>query len=316
MSDLASTVDHFLHRHVPPGSRVAVGLSGGVDSVVLLDLLHGRPEIVLSAIHVHHGLSANADAWADFCARLCAVRGIPLSVCRVAVARDTALGLEAAARAARYAAYEALEVDFIALAQHADDQAETVLHQLLRGTGLKGLAGMGETRLLRPGLRLLRPLLAAARADIEAHARMRGLDWIEDESNEDTAYTRNFLRHDVVPGLAARFPHYRESLARAARHAAEAAEMTAALAALDLQWDGREAHAERLDALSLARQVNALYHWLQWCSAPGTPLPSRRQLETWAGQLFRPAPPGKPHHAGGHGFLIRRSRNRLQLTRK
>jgi len=139
------------------------------------------------------------------------------------------------------------------------------------------------------------------------------LNWVEDESNEDTAFTRNFIRHELAPLIAARFPHYRESLARLARHAAEADGMLAELARLDLQWDGTQASAVLLDSLPRERQRNALYHWLSWLGAKA---PSTEQLDQWAEQLFRPSPTDKPHPAGGHDLVIVRRRNALMLEAK
>lgn len=322
IESLIATVEIPLRRLDAPGHRICVGLSGGMDSVVLLELLaqlRAPLGMRLSAIHVHHGLSSNADRWAGFCESLCAARAIPLTVTRIQVDRARPGGVEAIARDARYAAFSAIDADLLALAQHADDQAETVLHQVLRGTGLKGMAGMGETRRLREGLALIRPLLAIPRVAIEAFAREARLEWIDDESNADTAYTRNFIRHALTPTLAERFPHYRESLARAGRHAAEADEMLSALAAIDLKWDGRNAHADLLDELPRTRQVNALYHWLQWQQRPGEKqdaTPSQAQLAEWAEQLFRPPPADRPHQAGGHDLIICRRKNLLRLERK
>jgi len=291
-------------------------LSGGVDSMLLLTLadeLKSTMHLELTAIHVHHGLSPNADAWAAFCTDVCDAKEIPLTITRVQIDRRSPAGVEGAARAARYAAFAEEGSPYVLLAQHADDQAETVLHQLLRGTGLKGLAGMGEVRVVSAAQTILRPLLEVSRAEIEAEAGERGLKWIEDESNTDTAYTRNFLRQDITPRLSARFPHYVASLARAARHAAEADEMLEALARIDLAWDGTNAFANGLDSLPQARQTNALYHWLKW---QGAPVPSRSQLHEWAAQLFRMAPTSKPQLAGGHDFVIRRANNRLVLQAK
>jgi tRNA(Ile)-lysidine synthase len=287
--------------------------------VVLLHAIHrlgATLNLRVSAIHVHHGLSVNADQWATACESICLGIDVPLTLVRVTVDRGSSQGLEAAARAARYAAYSAVAADFLALAQHADDQAETVLHQMLRGTGLRGMAGMGEARQLRDGLKLLRPLLTVTRAEIEAFAVENRLEWIEDESNADTGFTRNFLRHEITPLLAARFPHFRESLARTARHASEADEMLDALAKIDLAWDGRRARADLLDALPLSRQVNALYHWLQWLGPHPFSLPSHAELTEWAQQLFRQSPRDKAHVAGGHDFLIRRTKDQLELLRK
>ena len=315
INTLTTIVESFLRRQSLEGKRICVALSGGLDSVVLLDAvdqLQSALRIELQAIHVHHGLSPDADSWAAFCAQMCDARNIALVTTKVCVDRQSAAGLEGAARDARYAAFADVGSPFIMLAQHADDQAETVLHQMLRGTGLKGLAGMGETRVVSENQTILRPLLTVSRADIDATARERGLKWIEDESNSDTAYTRNFLRHEIVPLLAARFPHYRASLARAARHASEADAMLEALAKIDLAWDGTTAFAGALDALPQPRQINAVYHWLTW---QGVSAPSQFQLAEWAAQLFRAPPVGKPQLAGGHDFVIRRSDNRLTLKR-
>ena len=188
-----------------------MGLSGGRDSVALLHALaqlRGEFGFDLSALHVHHGLSPNADSWADFCIRLCDSLDIPFRCTRVAVDRAGGQGIEAAARAARYAAFAALDVEWIALAHHRGDQAETVLHHLLRGTGLRGLSGMPVERAISPasGPRLIRPLLDVPRALIEDYAGRHALEWVDDESNLDSGYTRNRLRNDILPALARQFP--------------------------------------------------------------------------------------------------------------
>ena len=205
------------------GKRVAVGLSGGIDSVVLLHLLHGlapRFGYRLSATHVNHGLSPNAADWQKFCSSFCLGLGIPFKAMRVTVKRQ-GRGLEAAAREARRAAMLELKVDFVAFGHHLDDQAETVLFNLLRGTGLEGASGMPAIGRLG-GKTLLRPLLEVSRAEIRAYAARHGLGWIEDESNADEALTRNFIRRSVGPLLETRFPRWRENFARAARHFAGA----------------------------------------------------------------------------------------------
>ncbi|MDH3318850.1 MAG: tRNA lysidine(34) synthetase TilS [Betaproteobacteria bacterium] len=201
------------------GRRVAAGLSGGVDSVVLLDLLRAAaPQhgFSLEAVHVHHGLSPHADAWARFCRALCRRWKVPLAVRRVKVEKQ-GKGLEAAARAARRAVFARHPAPVIALAHQLDDQAETVLLNLLRGAGVRGASAMPVVGRLG-GKILLRPLLAVPRSEVLAYARTRGLRWIDDESNRDAALTRNFLRLHVGPLLEKRFPRWRESLARAARH--------------------------------------------------------------------------------------------------
>jgi len=198
-----------------PSARVAVALSGGVDSVVLLHRL--KKEVPgLTAIHVHHGLSPNADAWADFCRKLCKRWRLPLRVYRVSVSRKER-GLEAAAREARYSAFGKAKADCIALAHNLDDQAETVLMNLLRGAGPRGASGMAERSRLG-GKALWRPLLDTSRKEILAYARAHRLEWVEDESNADESLTRNFVRRRVGPLLEEKFPQWKASLARAARH--------------------------------------------------------------------------------------------------
>jgi len=187
--------------------RVAVGLSGGRDSMALLDALAlaaSSSRVSLSAVHVHHGISPNADAWAEFCAVECAARAVPLTVHRVCVEGAATLGLEAAARAARYNVFAAVAEDFLALAHHAGDQAETLLLQLLRGAGPHGLAAMPLVRPLQSRCALLRPFLALPDIAIDAYAHARELRWIDDESNADTSLKRNFLRQDVAAKSAIR----------------------------------------------------------------------------------------------------------------
>lgn len=320
--DLTARVVEALAGEGVLGQGVTVGLSGGVDSIALLDLFCRIREQdsssfpVLAAIHVHHGLSLNADDWLAFCARVCRERDVAFDAVRVVVDAQSGsgrgLGPEGAARAARYQAFQRVATPNLALAHHRDDQAETVLHQLLRGTGWKGAAGMAYVRTLGPKLRLIRPLLCLTRVELLAYATRRRLEWIEDESNSDTTMLRNYLRHEILPGIEARFPQYRDALARMARLAAETDLMLEELARIDLQWCGEEAEAGALDALPRARQVNALYHWL---GANGIPAPAQAQLEEWARQLFRPQPAGKVHQAGGHELTILRKGSRMILRR-
>lgn len=234
---LAAEISSRTASALPAQAVVCVGFSGGLDSTVLLDLLAEHAETTgrkVTAVHVHHGLSPNADAWVKFCEHFCANHGIPLAVERVRVDGASAEGLEAAARVARYAVFAARPEPFIALAHHLDDQAETVLMQLLRGTGIKGIAAMPLLRPLRgTGVQIYRPMLDIARTDLAAYARERNLTWIEDESNALTHQDRNFLRHDVAPLLDPRYPGWREALARFARHAGTAGDLLEHLATVD-----------------------------------------------------------------------------------
>ncbi len=196
------------------GRRILVGLSGGVDSVVLLHSLSRLMPV--RAVHIHHGLSPNADAWARFCTRLCRRLQVPLAVRKVKVAK-AGKGLEAAAREARYAAFRRLPFDVLALAHQLDDQAETVLMNLLRGAGVRGAGGMSPAGRIDRRI-LARPLLDVPRESIVAYARHHHLEWIEDESNASEALTRNFIRLRIAPVLSQRYPRWREALARAAGH--------------------------------------------------------------------------------------------------
>lgn len=268
-SDLVARVESFLIRQLEPArpARLCVGLSGGLDSIVLLHLAAACREKIaceLSAIHVHHGLSPNADDWAEFACRSAAALGIECRVERVRVERRTELGLEAAARHARYAVFESQDCDALLLAQHRDDQAETLLLNLLRGGGVRGLAAMPPSRRLASGARLLRPLLDVSREEILAWARQNRLDWIDDESNLDQTIARNCLRHTVLPFLDNLYPGAAAQLARSAGHLAESAQILGEIGEADLQacLVDRAFDLDRAAGLSEARWRNALRVWL------------------------------------------------------
>jgi tRNA(Ile)-lysidine synthase len=261
-------------------SRVCCALSGGIDSVVLFEVLlrlQPRFGFGLSAAHVDHGLSPNADAWAQACARRCAQAGIPLQIFRVEVDRDHADGLEAAARTARRAALERVTCDWLAFGHHQDDQAETLLFRLLRGSGVRGVAAMRPVVPGAGGLPgRLRPLLAVRRARVRAWAHAHALEWVEDESNADLRFTRNAIRHRLLPVAEDLFPAAVLALARAATHFGAADELLGELAALDLLACGGEPlRRAALLALSLSRQANLL-RWL--LLRQGVPLPSTARI--------------------------------------
>jgi len=242
--------------------------SGGLDSTVLLDLLAPacREEgYALRALHVHHGLSANADAWERHCAAVCAGLRVPLQVAHVAVSRAPRTSLEEEARRARHAAFADVAADAIVLAHHADDQAETVLLQLLRGAGPKGLAGMPRIKALAGGASTLqlRPLLDFPRNALLEHAQARSLAWIEDESNQDDRLKRNFMRNQVFPLLRTGFPAPAQTLARAARLQAEAAALLDVLADHDLAQAaaGAALEVEKLKLHDDTRLKNLLRRW-------------------------------------------------------
>ncbi|MDU4275768.1 MAG: tRNA lysidine(34) synthetase TilS, partial [Enterobacter asburiae] len=210
---------------VSPYRQLLVGFSGGLDSTVLLHRLKcwrdREPDVQLRAIHIHHGLSPRAEMWVAHCEAMCAAWAIPLLVERVTLAEE-GLGIEAQARKARYAAFAgALRTgEALVTAQHLDDQCETFLLALKRGSGPAGLSAMPE-RSEFAGTTLLRPLLGETRASLEVWAREHQLSWIEDESNQDDGYDRNFLRLRVLPLLSERWPHFADATARSAMLCAE-----------------------------------------------------------------------------------------------
>ncbi|MCP3709332.1 tRNA lysidine(34) synthetase TilS [Paraburkholderia sp. CNPSo 3274] len=298
-------------------ARIAIAYSGGLDSSVLLDAavrVAGAARLV--ALHVHHGLSPNADAWLAHCEATARAYGVTFDAMRVELARDAAAGVEAAARDARYRALDAMcaahGAQALWLAQHADDQAETVLLQLLRGAGLAGLAAMAPARAPVNGVARMRPLLALLRAQLERYAHAHGLHWIDDESNDDTRYARNALRHDVMPALSAHFPGYRDALARTAAHAASSQGLLDDLARIDLRDVGREgdstlSHAALL-ALDDARALNLLRYWMR---SLGLPAASAARLADMLRQLREVA----RDDLNGHALRVDHAGHRLRSYR-
>jgi len=271
-AELRADLLAFLKLHQLAGRHLLLGLSGGLDSRVLLHLLgHARAkmEFTLSAVHINHRISPQANGWAEFCAGICARDAVPFHVAEVDVPRDSGLGLEAAARAERYAVLLDSEADAVMLAHHRDDQAETLLLQLLRGAGVKGLAAMGEisfqqSAISRQPKAILRPLLGVSRAKLLEYAQAHELQWIEDESNLDLAYDRNFLRHQILPELEKRFPACSRTMARSASHLAEAAALLEELAiedAANAVMEGRLVLAA-IKPLSAPRVSNLLRYWI------------------------------------------------------
>jgi tRNA(Ile)-lysidine synthase len=274
---------------VRPQARLTLALSGGLDSVALLHLLLPLRETYpfqLQAVHVHHGLSPHADDWSDFCTQLCARHGIELAMHRVRIARDDPAGIEAAARRERQRIFATLDSDWLLTAHHRNDQAETVLLQLLRGAGPKGLAAMPEVQ-RRSDWRAaqLRPLLGVARNELLAFARAQGIEWVEDDSNADVRFRRNALRQQVLPLLDAHFPAVTVTLARAAALQAGATELLDDLARFDAMEAIRD---DRLDcavlvALSRPRARNLLRYFIE---TRGHAMPSVRRLDEALHQLL------------------------------
>jgi tRNA(Ile)-lysidine synthase len=261
-----------------------IAYSGGVDSHVLLNLIAQLRDAdktlpPLVAIHVNHGLNPKADAWAQHCQLVCAQLGIELIVEKVHVARDGGNGVEAAARAARYATFEKhlQKNELLLQAHHADDQIETLLLRLLRGSGISGLTAIPATRALGNG-QLLRPLLDVARAEILEYAQRQQLNWVEDDSNSNVHFDRNFLRLRVLPQLHERWPAYRNTLARVVEQAREAEHLLDVLAAQDFAVARGKDNVLGVSAclaLDSRRRRNVLRYWLLHLQLPP---PSREQL--------------------------------------
>ncbi len=277
----AFLADVFLSNNLV-NPKLALAFSGGLDSRVLLHLLvqvKKNLPFQLAAQHVHHGLSANADGWADACENICTQLNIPLTINKVKVSKQ-GLGTEAAAREARYHALLQTDADFILLAHHQDDQAETFLLQLARGAGVKGLAGMAAVN-----GKLLRPLLDKPRKVLLDYAKQHRLTWVEDETNADGKFDRNFMRHEILPVLAKQYPAIRQTISRSAQHMAEANDLLDEIAALDAQncLQDKTLNLQQLQQLSASRIHNALRWWL---IQNGCLLPSTAQLQQITQQLF------------------------------
>ncbi|KQP15020.1 tRNA lysidine(34) synthetase TilS [Pseudorhodoferax sp. Leaf267] len=284
MSGFAAAIAAFA-----PRLPLAVAYSGGADSTALLRACAARWPGQVHAVHVHHGLQAAADDFESHCRSVCAALGVPLVVAHVQARHASGQSPEDAARRARYAAIaEVAARDWaqggprdVALAQHADDQVETMLLALSRGAGLPGLAAM-PAQWERDGLRYHRPLLAVPGPDLRAWLAEQGVTWIEDPTNADAAFTRNRIRAQLLPTLARAFPSFRATFARSAGHAAQGQALLRELAETDLHALGVPPTIAGLRALSRARRANVLRHWLVSVHATA---PSTAQLDELLDQL-------------------------------
>ena len=293
-----------------PPLPLAVAFSGGADSTALLWAASRRWPAQVVAIHVHHGLQTAADAFEAHCENLCTQWQVPLAVVRVNARHQVGQSPEDAARIARYGALAqaahqgvgGLAVRSIALAQHGDDQVETVLLALSRGAGVAGLAGMAA-QWQRDGLHWCRPLLGLGAAAIRTTLRDLGVSWVEDPSNTDLAFTRNRIRAQVLPVLEGTFPAIRSTLARSAAHAADAAQLLHELAVQDLALVGVPPNIRALQALSTRRQANVLRHWLR---LQHQTTPSAAQLQELLRQLAHCTTRGhRIHLKMGRGHIER-----------
>ena len=266
--ELVDYLELLLQKTFPNINHKEVALSGGIDSICLLHTLSHlstKRGFSLSAIHVNHQISRHSNYWEDFCHQICDSLNIPITSTRVIVNLNNGNGLEAEARKVRYEVFEQSNANVLALAHHSDDQSETVLLQLLRGGNPRGLAAMPVLRKLNNDIQLWRPLLNITREQLEKIAIEENWVWIEDDSNSDTRFRRNFLRHNLMPILSKEYPDYRNQFMRASQHAADAADILSEIATTDLKIlliDDRTINLDILTTLSPARQRNAIVTWL------------------------------------------------------
>lgn len=295
-----------------------IAYSGGLDSHVLLYMMarlrHTYPDLKLNAIHIHHGLNTCADIWEQHCETICTDLKVDYQCRRLNLNPQHGESLEAVARQARYQAFSEIlpaHSDLL-LAHNQNDQAETVLLQLLRGAGPKGLSAMPHCKVFSVG-HLIRPLLDFTRDEIQSYAEQNQLEWHEDSSNAETRFDRNYLRHRVIPVLSARWPAVAKNLSRSAQHCATTSNLLAQLAQQDLmQAITDQPHilaVPPLQALTADRQANALRYWIH---SLGYPLPNTRKLQQLQQDLLYSREDAVPKIAWGE-VVMQRYRQQLFL---
>jgi len=298
---------------------MTIALSGGVDSVVLLHLIHQLQKtqnFTLKASHVHHGLSKNADKWVKFCEKLCTKLSVPLDVNYVKLPQKKSLGIEGEARQLRYEKLLQTKTDLVVLAHHEDDQAETFLLQLIRGAGVKGLSSMAH---FDDSRRLWRPLLNTSRTDIESYAKKHQLKWIEDESNQNIDFDRNFIRSKVLPILKNRFKHIIKVISRSSSHLAEAQNLLDDLAKIDLKSYLKsynykhKLQVKTLDKLSNSRAKNVLRFWLE---INNQLMPSKDLLDELLRQVLTAKKDATIKIQLSRDFEIRRYKDEIYIVKK
>ena len=312
MNSTIESVRRALDR-LPVSTGWVLGFSGGLDSTVLLHLLlayDNHP--TLTAVHVNHGLQSGSGRWLKHCARICAQYDVRFKPVKIRSLTASKTNTEALARDARYAAFREFLGRGATLftAHHADDQSETLLLNLMRGSGPAGLAAMPELAPFHHGQHA-RPMLRTSRKDILAYARAHALDWIEDPSNQDAGYDRNFLRHAILPPLRERRPGLDRALSRVAEHQAACARLLAQLAAQDLsaldsgpRGSLPQAGVCRLDR---ERQANLIRHWL---TEQGLPVPPASRMRTLLDQM-RPEPDDRVTETQWQDCVVNGWRGRL-----
>ena len=303
-----------LEKQASKPSRYVIAFSGGLDSTALAHaLVASTTDIPIVAIHIDHGLHDDSARWSEHCEAFARSLGIEYRSRVVTVQLESGKGPEASAREARYTALHAelQHGDWLLSAHHREDQAETLLLNLVRGSGPAGIAGIGAIRRFGPGW-LARPLLNTDRASLCDYVAAHGLQWIEDPSNTDRRFDRNFLRHDILPRLKSRWPDIAARLQRSATHAGEAASLMADLAEIDLGALGGVAERLPIDgllALTPGRQRNLLRHALRLL---GLSTPTALQLERILTEVLSAREDAQPH-VTWPGASVRRYRNDVYL---
>ena len=279
MTDLEIKILEQFEAYRISDRAVVIALSGGVDSVVLLDVI-SRISIPLklqvSAVHVNHHLHVESPTWAQFCLNLCATRQIALKVFDIQISPESRLGIEGAAREARYSALLSYSGATVVLAHHQDDQVETFFLQALRGSGVDGLSGMLAIRDdFDSGKEIFRPMLGIERKEIMAYAKQRGLKWIEDPSNSDHKFSRNYLRNDILPQLRSRFPAFDRSILNAVQNLTEVGELITELAVQDIDVLTSSCGGLEIDGLSQLSQPRAINIFRELFRRRGAVAPGR-----------------------------------------
>lgn len=313
-----SLYSHFARQidtQLASGGRLVLAFSGGVDSRVLLDLLsryqRAHPEATCLAVHIHHGLSDNADKWARQCVKWGHQTGIDVTVEHIQLDLSSGESIEKAARDARYGALKqhVMENDALLTGQHLDDQLETFLLALKRGSGPKGLSSMAESMTFGDGT-LCRPLLTVERSEIEDYAKQRGLEWLEDETNRDVRFDRNFLRHDITPRLKARWPSIHTAVSRSARLCASQERLLVELLEPKLAQLLDDQGGLNIKPLVTESKEQRSFLLRLWLQKQGATLPSELQLDVLWRQVALAQQDANPRLSLPDG-QIRRFKGRL-----
>ena len=299
-------------------NNIIVGYSGGVDSHSLLHLLANIPELKhkITAVYVHHGLQSCADEWAEHCNKVSVELSVKFRELKVDARAVQGQSPEEAARNARYQAFKGIitENDILLFAQHRNDQLETVLLQLFRGAGLKGLSGMPAVIRFGAGM-LIRPLLEVSQKDINQYALQHDLQWIEDPSNQDTQFDRNYLRHDILPLLEQRWPGLDKTVARVAQHCADAQAMLSA-SSKENMYLLHDRQKRCLSIAGLLKHDKLMQQWIirEWLSHLGARMPTQKVMTAIVQNVLLAGPEANPIVQHG-SFNIQRYRDGLYLTK-